>query len=181
MLAASAKHVPAPVNSISVSLFILVGPQPATATAYLGQALRPIGFPLYRQVRRFVPIALKALRRRPFGRRSRSRAKPYASYLLRNEAPFVEQPIAMATAPELAKLRPQWLSSWSPSDLQQADQKLTLVSRVAKTRPSFILVHNGTLGPITGPSLWRPRLRLALPRPGVSPRRRGVRPQNLKV
>lgn len=98
-------------RTLSVSLFTLAIPHTASCQAYAGEALRPLGAALYKHSRRVAPLALRALKRRPMGKRPRPRAKPYASHLLRLEAPFVEQPLAIATAPDLAKLRPHWLSN----------------------------------------------------------------------
>lgn len=71
---------------------------------YRGQVLRPFGGPLFRHPKHTTPIALKALQRRPKGPGTRRALKPYASYLLRLEAPFVDQPIAVATNPVLKRL-----------------------------------------------------------------------------
>lgn len=118
VLTASSNCSPSTPRPLAPGLFRLSKPTVALTRAYHGEALRPFGAPLYRSTRRVPPITLQALRRRPRGRKARRLARPYASYLLRKEAPFVEQPVARATAPILAKLRPRWLSSWSPTDLR---------------------------------------------------------------
>ena len=110
MLKSSFLRAAAQPSQSDAALFILLQPCRRTNIAYQGQALRPLGFPLYRPAKRAIPVALKALRKHPMGPQARPRLKPYASYLLQNEAPFVEQPIAIASAPMLSKLRPQWLS-----------------------------------------------------------------------
>ena len=118
MLATSSKKALQTSHTFGPSLFRLAKPTTPLAPAYRGEALRPLGAPLYRYTRRISSVTLQALRRRPRGRKIRRRVRPYASYLLRKEAPFVEQPMARATAPVLSKLRPRWLSSWAPNDLR---------------------------------------------------------------
>ena len=118
VLAASAAAKPQASKPASISLFLLFQPAIRIGPAYQGEALRAFGSPLYSGIKRSTPIGLKALRRRPFGRRSRKAVKPYASYFLSHQAPFVEKPIAIATSPDLAKLRANWLSAWSPNDMQ---------------------------------------------------------------
>ena len=118
VLATSAKSALQTPSALGPGLFRLAKPTIPVARAYRGEALRPFGAPLYRSTRRLSAITLQALRRRPRGRKVRRRVRPYASYLLRKEAPFVEQPMARATAPILSKLRPRWLSFWAPNDLR---------------------------------------------------------------
>lgn len=134
VLAASLKSTSYTPVPIGPGIFRLAYPTVALARAYKGEALRPFGAPLYRYTRRIAPITLRALKRRPRGRKLHRRVRPYASYLLRKEAPFVEQPVARATAPTLSKLRPRWLSSWSPNDLRGWDRSVSLLSRHPRTK-----------------------------------------------
>lgn len=87
-------------------VFRLAQPVIAPARSYRGEALRPFGHPLYRPRKHSSPVTLQALRRRPRAKKLRRRVRHHASYFLRKETPFAEQPMARATAPVLAKLRP---------------------------------------------------------------------------
>lgn len=94
--------------------------------AYSGTAFRPFGGLLYRPRLPSPPLALIALKRRrrrpplvyrPYRGRRRS-FRPYAGYFLRLEAPFVEQPVALASFPTLRRLSKAWTSAWLPADLE---------------------------------------------------------------
>lgn len=107
VLLASARPTPPTPQQGGSNLFSLAWPVNALAPSYKGVVLRPFGAVLLKATHRYPPIALKALPRRPRGHFRPKRPRPYASHLLRNEAPFVEQPVARAMVPYLGKLRPK--------------------------------------------------------------------------
>lgn len=119
---------------------------------YAGEALRPFGAPLYRPTQHSSPIALRAFKRKSFGRRPKVNLKPYAGYFVRVSTPFAEQPVISAAAPELKRLRSTWLSSWSPNDLNGLDHLITLRGRKTLTGFKRGFVHAKTAKSILGSS-----------------------------
>lgn len=106
VLLISTKHFISTAEQRVLPCLTLLKPLIVAPLAYPGQALRPFGTALYGRGRFQPPIAPKALQRRPRGPRVKKNAKPYASYFLRNEQPFTEQPVAVASAPVLRRLSP---------------------------------------------------------------------------
>lgn len=148
---------------------------------YRGQVLRPFGGPLVKHPKHTTPIALKALYRRPKGPKTRRALRPYASYLLRLEAPFVDQPIAQATNPVLKKLSLHWASAWRPDNLNGLNQRILLTKSKQKTWFKQLFVHGVTVGTMVNRSSYHSytiRTKPLLTRPMY---RKGLKPTHLKI